>query len=361
MSVIQERIKRNIDRFRNIARGSGKNPLSALLYINRLQRSRGFYLTEIHDCELDRHDKAYEESFLNWEEQKRYLDLLNPRKYYSLARNKYLTHLVLEAAGVTETAELLCYYNPEAGLGTGRIGTDATQVRAILQKSGYDRFIIKTTESSHGDNVWVIEGVEYTAGDAILRRYDGREMTLSSVLGKEPLIFESLIEQTPQMMALNPSSVNTVRFMTTLMPDGTARTIATFIKIGRAGSCVDNAGAGGNVDAAVDVRTGRLYNAISFNGWRKITPIQNHPDTGCRVEGMVIENWEEIKRRVEDFQRRLPYVKAAGWDIAITPRGPVVIEVNDMWDRTGQLFLGRGWKREIEECYFAWKEYHKSR
>ena len=48
-------------------------------------------------------------------------------------------------------------------------------------------------------------------------------------------------------------------------------------------------------------------------------------------------------------------MKAAGWDIAITNDGPVVVEVNDMWDRTGQLFLGRGWRNEIRDCYKAWK------
>ena len=51
-------------------------------------------------------------------------------------------------------------------------------------------------------------------------------------------------------------------------------------------------------------------------------------------------------------------MKAAGWDIAITDNGPVIVEVNDMWDRTGQLFIRRGWKPEIEECYNAWKKYY---
>ena len=42
-------------------------------------------------------------------------------------------------------------------------------------------------------------------------------------------------------------------------------------------------------------------------------------------------------------------------DIAITDKGPVVIEVNDFWDRTGQYFIRRGWRNEIRDCYLAWK------
>jgi hypothetical protein len=49
-------------------------------------------------------------------------------------------------------------------------------------------------------------------------------------------------------------------------------------------------------------------------------------------------------------------VKAAGWDVAITDDGPVVIEVNDSWDRTGQLFIGAGWKDEIKACFQKWDD-----
>ena len=51
----------------------------------------------------------------------------------------------------------------------------------------------------------------------------------------------------------------------------------------------------------------------------------------------------------------MPFCKAIGWDIAITDEGPVVIEVNEMWDRTGQYFIRRGWRNEIRDCYMAWK------
>ena len=54
----------------------------------------------------------------------------------------------------------------------------------------------------------------------------------------------------------------------------------------------------------------------------------------------------------------MPFVKAVGWDIAITDDGPKVIEMNDFWDTTGQLFIGKGWREEIRECYFEWKKYN---
>ncbi len=53
----------------------------------------------------------------------------------------------------------------------------------------------------------------------------------------------------------------------------------------------------------------------------------------------------------------MPFLRAIGWDIAITDQGPVVVEINDFWDETGQLFVRKGWKPEIENCYQEWEKY----
>lgn len=362
MNNFRKRANRVISRWKTMHRQSGKNWLSLMLFYVRLNKTRGFGLTEIHDNELDLRGKEYEESFLNWKEQKEYLDLLNPRKYFILARNKYLAHITLDSLGITAKSKLLCYYNPECEGDGISVANSVMTVSQILKRHGLKEFVVKTTESSHGDNVWVIKDINYNSEeDAVLKKFDDTTIRLSDLLNKEPLIFESLIRQTEQIKSFNPSSVNTVRFMTVLYPDCEAKIIATFIKIGRVGRCVDNAGGGGNVDAGIDVSTGEIKNPILFSSWRNITEIDIHPDSGASLRGVKIENWEEMKNKVLEFQKRLPFVKAAGWDIAITPSGPVIIEVNDMWDRTGQLFIGKGWRKEIAECYHAWKDYYNQK
>lgn len=363
IDVIKHKIRRRYERIRNITTQRKSNLFSVFFRILKLQFRRGFNFVEIHDNELDLRDKEYEESFLNWKEQKKCLEILNPRKYYSLARNKYLTHVILDRLEIQEKARLLCYYNPAFGKTCDNISNNIQSTIDILKRSEITQFVIKTTESSHGDNVWVIKDADFATiiGDVKLSKFDGSEVLLSDILRKEPLIFETVIKQTEQLSSLNPSSVNTVRFMTVLMPNGKADTIACFIKIGRAGSCVDNAGCGGNIDAGIDIETGQLFNPIMFNGWRKINKITQHPDSKAQLDGLIIKDWQNIRNKVEDFQSKMPYVKAAGWDIAITDDGPVIIEINDMWDRTGQLFLGHGWKKEITKCYEAWLKYYSSK
>lgn len=326
----------------------------------QLYKTKGLTTDEYYEFEFEKRDEEFRNSFLGLNEQRYYLDYLNPIKYYSLARNKYMAHKMLENTGVRKS-KLYCYYQPEARYADCTENAhDLNSVLYILKQKNVQSCVIKTTESSHGDNVWVINAIEYRDNDAIMTRFDGETLLLSSVLGTNALIFESVVKQTKQFATFNESSVNTVRFMTTLWPDGSARVIATWFKVGRKGKCVDNAGNGGNVDAAIDVETGKIYNVFQFDGWRKSELVDKHPDSGSQLNGVVIENWQAIKEEVKKFQQAFPYCKAAGWDIAITDEGPVAIEVNDFWDRTGQYFIRKGWRNEIRDCYVAWQKTGKT-
>lgn len=322
----------------------------------KLYKQKGITTEEYFQFEMEYRDVEFRNSFLGLNEQRFYLDYLNPKKYYILARNKYFTHKILDNTGIKKS-DLYCYYQPEGKvLDSTEVANNVGDVIRILKNKKISQCVVKTTESSSGNDVFVVNDIRYTENDCKMHLFDGTEIYLSSFLSNTPLIFESLIHQTEQLSSLNTSSVNTIRFMTTLHPNGDAKIIATFIKIGRSGKCVDNAGSGGNVDACIDTETGEIKYTIQFDGWRKIKNITHHPDSGNQVEGIKIKDWKNIKSQVIDFQRSFPYIKAAGWDIAITDEGPLVIEVNDMWDRTGQYFIRKGWRKEIRECYFAWEK-----
>jgi hypothetical protein len=323
-------------------------------YLN-LYRDKGLTTKEYYDFEFEKQGQEFRYTFLGLNEQRYYLEYLNPIKYYSLARNKYLAHKVLDKVGVRKTT-LYCYYQPESRYHINvECASDLGGVLRILKEKDVRSCVVKTTESSHGDSVWVIKSIVYHDTDAVLTRFDNLVLMLSSILGQDPLIFESVVSQTKQFSGFNDSSVNTVRFMTTLYPDGSSRVVAAFFKVGRAGKCVDNAGSGGNVDACVDVESGEIKYPVQFDGWRNIKRIECHPDNGSQLNGVYINNWQSIKEDVMKFQQAFPYCKAAGWDIAITDEGPIIIEVNDFWDRTGQYFIHRGWREEIRDCFLAWK------
>lgn len=310
---------------------------------------------EYEELSLCTQPAALRDNFLGLNEQRVYLDYLNPKKYYIFSRNKFFANQYFRKMGLPAAQLYVCYWPEGEPSFDGTVATDLDGVLETLQRRKVSRCVVKAAEHSHGEGVLVIDKIDYGEQDACLTKYDGTTVMLSSLLGTEPLVFESVVRQTAQFAAFNPSSVNTVRFMTLLYPDGTARIMATFVKIGRPGRCVDNAGAGGNVDACIDTETGMLQYAIQYDGLQNMRDIDRHPDSGAPLNGVVVEDWEAIKEKVKRFQQAFPYCKAAGWDVAITDDGPVIIEVNDFWDRTGQLFIRRGWRREVRDCYLAWK------
>lgn len=343
----------------DIAKKNNRSFISIIKEYNFYRKTRCLFFNEYLDYEFEKQSDDFKKSFLGVAEEGVYLEYLNPFKYYILARNKYLSHVALEHAMVP-MPQLYCMYNPESGRESDlRISYDLASTLNILKSVNTKEFVIKAPEGSHGESVFAVRNIIFNDSDAVLETVNGENITLSSLVQKGyPLLFEEKILQTKQISDFNPSSVNTIRFMTTLMPSGEAKIIAAFIKIGRTGAFVDNAGSGGNVDAGINIETGEIYGAIAFNGFRNCTDINVHPDTKVQLNGVVINNWSEICKEVCKFQQRFPFLKAVGWDIAITDSGPVVIEINDFWDRTGQLFIKRGWREGIRECCLAWLKYN---
>jgi hypothetical protein len=70
------------------------------------------------------------------------------------------------------------------------------------------------------------------------------------------------------------------------------------------------------------------------NGKMKFPPAdlenvyRNHPETGKTIQGFKIPYWEEMIELVEKASKVVSEVGYIGWDVAITPNGPILIEGN---------------------------------
>ncbi len=111
-----------------------------------------------------------------------------------------------------------------------------------------------------------------------------------------------------------------------------------------AGSSVDNFHQGGAV-CRVDVTTGEVGPA--WDNWIKRPCVlhQLHPATGAAIAGMRLPCWPETVAMVAKAAGLFPDRIMVGFDVAITDRGPVIIEGNvqqgsDMVQRTHDLPVG---------------------
>jgi hypothetical protein len=111
------------------------------------------------------------------------------------------------------------------------------------------------------------------------------------------------------------------------------------------GASVDNFHQGGGV-ARVDVQTGILGPASDSWSRRPCVWHRAHPLTAAQIEGRRLPLWAETIALVERAHSLFPDRVMLGFDVAITDRGPVVIEGNvqsgcDMIQRTHELPIGQ--------------------
>lgn len=136
-------------------------------------------------------------------------------------------------------------------------------------------------------------------------------------------IIEELISQSKEMAAFNPDSVNSVRIPTFRTADG-IEIFGCFMRTGRKGSVVDNAGAGG-----IFMKIDDISGIISSDGFtEKGESYSCHPDTKIEIKGFRIPQWNELKELVLQCHNELPNHKYIGWDFVLTDNGWVLMEGN---------------------------------
>lgn len=137
------------------------------------------------------------------------------------------------------------------------------------------------------------------------------------------VIIEEAIDQDESMAAFNQSSVNTLRINTANYGNGVIDVLWPCFRVGRAGSIVDNAGAGG-IFAAINVVDGKTIAASdeSRNVWKV------HPDSKKDLIGFTIPRWKEAVALAKELAKTLPDAGFVGWDFALTKQGWVMVEGN---------------------------------
>lgn len=228
--------------------------------------------------------------------------------------------------------------------------------------SRYPNFIVKPVNFAIGLYV-VKDSVDNYASprelfDKLLRERirianDTSRNNLLNISGEVDIILEELINQSSEMAAFHPSSVNCLRIFTFKSGDD-VKAFYPFLKMGNGGSVTDNA-AGGGLFAAINVSTGVVETDLFDEGRYLNEPVEFHPDTGVKVRGFQIPRWDEAVSLAKECARKLDGVNYVGWDLALTPDGWCIIEGNEYGEPVFyQIAYGRGIRREFEEI-IGWK------
>lgn len=180
--------------------------------------------------------------------------------------------------------------------------------------SGQSCFFAKPNHGDCGRGVERVNVADFPDCAAILAYLHKKNLT----------VLEHAIQQHPDMARLHPSSVNSIRIVTDVLRDR-VEIAYVMVKIGRGGGCCDNTGRGGML-CRVDETTGKIR-SVATDDYFNI--FECHPDTGVRFEGYQLPMIDEAMALARKAALVIPQMRHVGWDVAITPEGPVIIEGNE--------------------------------
>jgi hypothetical protein len=172
---------------------------------------------------------------------------------------------------------------------------------------------------------------------------EDKEITLEQLrerLNGQYLLQERVIQHS-KMATLHPSSVNTMRVMT-FNNNGIVSVFSAALRIGTQGSSIDNWSSGG-ILIRINLQTGQLQGQGFYKpGYGGC--VKQHPNSGIVLDGFEIPFFQESLDMLCKLHQYFYGVHSIGWDVAITPEGPVLVEGNDDWDGAVPMALEKNFK-----------------
>lgn len=315
------------------ARARGISALRLAAEIIRLSRGRqglsrhDYFLFGVHQPQLT---DAERREFLGTGVANRINLTLTPKGSQSLTgvfADKVLTDLLLGSVGLPR-AEIRALAAPLRPQMPFRVLSGAAEIAAFLTQPGTLPIFGKPVNKAR--SLGAISILDRSGQD--LRLGDGREVP-ALVLATEIMeaypdgyMFQELMQPHPQLATIVGPVIGSVRIVT-LRLGGEIRPLYAAIKMPGAGQMVDDVSSYINSMAAVDVRTGRMirgHDAQRLGG--SFMPL--NPVTGALIAGAQLPDWPAAVDLAVRVHALFPRQGILGPDIALTPDGPKITEVN---------------------------------
>ena len=246
--------------------------------------------------------------------------LHNP-EYDSLINNK-LYFSLLNKNGSIKTPKLLGYNFKSSFFNIDKL-------EKISKKKELVFFFEKIFEDQNIEGVFFRPPSDYGGKGCFKITKENYKKVLQDkyeMLIEENFVHTEVIKQHNLINQIHDKSINTLRIITLITSNGDIEIISAFIRFGVGDSVVDNASSGGFF-IGIDIDDGTLKKKGHFLPEYGGKEIVKHPDSGFEFEGFKIPYYNEACDIVIEGVRNIPD-RLIGWDVAITPNGPLIIESN---------------------------------
>lgn len=194
-----------------------------------------------------------------------------------------------------------------------------------------------------GAERWLFTEGAYRDGSGTTLTAEELAQHFASLSRRIPYLVQECLINHRELRDLSAGALSTLRMYTFWNERSEVEHVFTMLRMSRdPRSAVDNVCKGG-LAAAVDPVTGTLGRAtdgalLAETGW-----VDRHPVTGGQITGRAVPFWNEAVKLARTAHQLIWSPFLVGWDIAVTPSGPVIIEGNKQPDIEVEQRLSGPW------------------
>lgn len=206
------------------------------------------------------------------------------------------------------------------------IGGDWAEIAA----QGND-LVIKPVRLSCGNG---IEFLDFAGADRW--HFDGRTLTgaearerITRLSREHPFLIQPRLENIPLLARYGTRGLATIRIVTVKTRAMSAPTcLIAVLRIPNTTSRLANFHKQ-SLACPIDLDTGRLGPAAGSSPAAHDLAV--HPTTGAPLAGEILPHWADCKACCLQAHQLAPTLNSVGWDVILTPAGPLVLEANLHW------------------------------
>ncbi len=333
------------------ALGSGRHVWSILREVVTLRRGLGkltpqeYFYYRLWDPNVPMAEKR---RFVGKQAQNAMHVTANDQLWFATAADKILFHTLMSGARLP-LPDLLAVTQPQRFAPDTPVLTTPAAVAGLLRRGDLYPLFAKPVGGKY--SLSVVSGDAYDPDTDEVVLLGGERRAVDALA-------ESMIEGTGYLIQrrLNPAQrlaatfgarLWSIRLLMLITPTGPLihRAVA---KIATGTNPADNYWRKGNMLGAIELNSGTITRIVQGTG-ANLAVNTLHPDTGKPIIGTPIPEWEELIRLVRQAATVFAGIRTQSWDIAVTDRGPVFLEVNFGGDlNLAQLAYGAG---ALDETY----------
>ncbi|MCB1343049.1 MAG: hypothetical protein KDK24_18665 [Pseudooceanicola sp.] len=331
-----------------VARKFGVSPITQFREMTRLHFGQGriagpeYYASGLYDPEMPFEDKR---AYVGLKGNRKLNDRLSPSELATMQNfvaNKVMFTALVRQLGIA-TTETQGVVSNLRHYGTLPNPAGPVELARFLKEEARFPLFGKPTAYSGSFGSVLLERIE---GEMLVLG-NGRQVRLDAFC-KEIFdeyaggyVFQTALQQHPDMETMTGRAVGSIRIVT-VRESGAPRVLYALWKIPSPKAMSDNFWQDGSMIAPLDVATGTVGQARTGTGLHA-RDIEMHPVSHRAIKGFQVPHWAAAREAACMAHALFPDYGAVGWDVAITPEGPAIIELNDNPFHTlYQLSHGRG-------------------